>query len=168
VKATEGNWRGSTSSIERAVTKSTSHLCDSPLDDGQEAAEVCVGKEVPTANAALAISEIPWWSTRHEANCFGHNMILFFARWSHWGSARPSAIDQVAALGIVRHLSYSCGKSLGSSRQARLSFPIACALWAPTRSGICLKASHFRPPKIPERNWLAPVSPTSRAILDEF
>jgi hypothetical protein len=63
VKAPEGNRRGSTSCIEGAVTKSTSHLCDSPLGDGQEAAEVCVGKEVPTANAALAISApIPWWA----------------------------------------------------------------------------------------------------------
>jgi hypothetical protein len=61
VKATEGSRRGSTSSIEDAVTKSTSHLRDSPLGDGQEAAEVWVGKEVPTANAALAISApIPW------------------------------------------------------------------------------------------------------------
>ena len=61
MKATEGSRRGSTSSIEGAVTKSTSHLCDSPLGDGQEAAEVCVGKEVPTDNAALA-TPIPWWA----------------------------------------------------------------------------------------------------------
>ena len=61
MKATEGSRRGSTSSIEGAVTKSTSHLCDSPLGDGQEAAEVWLGKEAPTANAALAISApIPW------------------------------------------------------------------------------------------------------------
>lgn len=59
MKATEGSRRGSTSCIEGAVTKSTGHLCDSPLGDGQEAAEVWVGKEVSTANAALAISAAP-------------------------------------------------------------------------------------------------------------
>jgi hypothetical protein len=63
VKATEGSRRGSTSCIDGAVTKSTSHLCDCPLGDGQEASEVWLGKEVPTANAALAIwSPIPWWA----------------------------------------------------------------------------------------------------------
>lgn len=61
MKATEGSRRGSTSTIEDAVTRSTSHLRDSPWGDGQEAAEVWAGKEVPTANAALAISApIPW------------------------------------------------------------------------------------------------------------
>jgi hypothetical protein len=47
--------------MEDAVIKSPSHPCDSPLGDGQEAAEVWVGKEVPTANAALPISAPIRW-----------------------------------------------------------------------------------------------------------
>ena len=157
MKATEGRQRGSTSCIEGAVTKSASQLWDSPFGDGQEAAEVWVGKEVPTANAALAISApIPWLAHVMKQIVFAIiSFVGFFCeieplRLSKTFGHRSSSCSRDRAAPVV-FLRESGGLQSGS---AGISRPSACALWATGRSGICVGAIHFRLPKIPERSGL--------------
>jgi hypothetical protein len=68
----------------------------------------------------LKVCDLGAVGVRKEASFCGHSIVRsFFYEIEPLGSARPSAIDQVAALGIVRHLSYSCGKAVRSSSNSR-------------------------------------------------
>jgi hypothetical protein len=91
----------------------------------------CLGHGLWLAIAAYTLITVNQWrlcdlradfagGARNEKNSFGHMICGFFCDVSHLGSARLSAIDQVAALGIVRPLSYSCAKVFGGSSSSRV------------------------------------------------